>query len=124
MTKEQEREREKRLGKIAVAKSWTLPGVGPFGSDVEVVSLDAYKQLAARCENSEATCLMWARKCMELEGKPPTGWDDFNKEGAAQIIGALRLPVMAVLDHLQEDEDDRIEDGKVISKGRVIGEQG
>lgn len=89
------------LGEIAIPQSWVLPGVGQEGSDVEVISLDAYQKLAARCKNAEASALMWGRKCSELENGRAS---EFDPAALAIIARSLRLPVSAIWDALQEGD--------------------
>lgn len=87
------------IERVAIPESWTLPGVGMYGSDVEVVSLDAYRKLAARCENAEAAALMWGRKCLELERGSAS---EFDTAALAVLARSLRLPVAAILNVLAE----------------------
>jgi hypothetical protein len=88
------------LAEVAEPQAWTLKGVGMYGSDVEVVSLDAYRRLAQRCENAEAAALMWGRKCIELEGRAPSDFDDAR---LLDIVRALRLPYSALREALERD---------------------
>jgi hypothetical protein len=81
------------LGDVAVPQSWLLEGVGPHGSDVEVVSLDAYWRLATRCENAETAALIWGRKCAELSGELSSELVDTR---LLDIVRALRLPYSAL----------------------------
>jgi hypothetical protein len=79
---------------VVEPQSWKLKGVGQYGSDVDVVSLAAYRELAQRCGNAEDACLMWARKAIELEGdRAPS---PMSEEIVQRIVDALRLPVSAV----------------------------
>jgi hypothetical protein len=73
-----------------VAAAWTLKGVGPYGTDMEVVSLDAYNDLAQRCRNAEAACLIWARKALLLENGTVSELAD------SEVLRALRLPLAAI----------------------------
>ena len=85
---------------IVEPMSWKIKGIGMYGSDVDVVSLSAYQELATQYGYCKSACLMWARKCMELEGKPP---GPVAAEPLRVLARALRMPLAAVLDAMNED---------------------
>lgn len=48
-------------------RSWRLKGVGMYGSDVDVVSLDEYRDLAHLQRTTQEALLRWAKRCHEIE---------------------------------------------------------
>lgn len=78
------------MDEVAQPSAWVLPGVGPYGADVEVVSKAAYDRLAQRCLNAEAAALMWGRRVRLLEEGHTVELEDDG------VIRALALPAAAL----------------------------
>jgi hypothetical protein len=49
--------------------AWRLPGAGMYGSDVEVVGLDAYRRLAVEADNAIQSCLRWAESADKAKAR-------------------------------------------------------
>lgn len=51
---------------VVEPNAWRIKGVGMYGSNVDVVSLDSYHELAAQSESFKRQCQNWALSAIRL----------------------------------------------------------